>query len=145
MTAPERPLSSCIEGLVHCSSLCAALADAFEAISNRKVARLTSLNHHIDIQLIVHDEVFDRNHVPPNFAQPSPGISASTSAVLRPPTDATRTNLAPHQTLIPLEDPATILHELERSPPSDLPLTQFLEIMTPSLKQVKSCLALSLK
>lgn len=128
----DRPLTGCIEGLVHCSSLCAALAEAFNAISNRKVARLTSLNRHIDIQLIVHDEVFDRNHSPTPDVHPA---VAPTPGFLRPPGPA-KDRLAQHQTLIPVEDPLAMQKELERSPPSDLPLMQFLEIMTPTLKSV---------
>lgn len=134
----ERPYSNCIEALIHCSSLCSALAEAFEAISNRKVARLTSLNHHIDIQLIVHDEVFDRDYNVSGFPSTGLGRAASLSAAtanafLRPP-NAPESSLVPHQTLIPIEDPNKMLQELDHTSSTDLPLTQFLEIMTPTLK-----------
>lgn len=110
------------------------LAQVFDSIKENKIAHIKGLNDSLDLSIILHKEAFsssDRS-LTTSSAEPRSGLGQSLNGGM--------STLNPWQTLVPTEDPGSVLRELEQHFVSeDLPLHQFLEILTPTINFQEYC------
>jgi len=117
----DQPFSTHISDLISCSSLCAALAKAFDSVKKGEIAKLSNLNEDLDMSIMLHSELFHES----SFAVEQPPTSAR---LLDGKLEEDGDGLKPWQTVVALEDPKEMLIELEGGP-----LAHFIEILTPTV------------
>lgn len=125
MTCVGLSLDAYIARLLAESNLCSNLASVFDSISQGQIARLTNVNDSLRMSLILRSDLFQTGSE--RYAW-NTGAGATSSTL-----EAGAGALCPWQTLLPLQDPASMLRELaDTAAEADL-LAAFLESMTPTI------------